>query len=152
MSVRQCAAPAIIVAALALAIFAIACGGSQAEPTAIPAATQAPQPPAPAAATEAPPATAASAPMPTEAATVAAATAAPPPTQASPATATPTALPAEPPTAEPAPSGAATVFTLGEGTVARYRVEEELASTGSSSPWAKPPTWPAASPSTPTAQ
>ena len=130
MSLYRYAVPAIIAAALTLAMFLVACGGSQAEPTAIPAATQAPQPPAPAAATEAPPATAASAPMPTEAATVVAATAAPPPTQAAPATATPTVLPAEPPTAEPAPSGAATVFTISEGTVARYRVEEELASTG----------------------
>ena len=51
-------------------------------------------------------------------------------TEAKPATETPTEAPTEPPTAEAISSGAAVVFELGEGTIARYRVEEELANTG----------------------
>ena len=128
MLVGQRATPAIIIAALALALVIIACGGDSAPPTTAPAATQAPQPPATAAATDAPPPAAATNPPPATA--TVAATAAPAATQVAQATATPTVLPAEPPTVEAAPSGAATLFTLGEGTVARYRVEEELASTG----------------------
>ena len=41
-----------------------------------------------------------------------------------------TEAPAAPPTAEPVVAGAATVFMLGEGTIARYKVEEVLANTG----------------------
>ena len=123
MSIRRYAAPAIIIAALALAILAIACGGSPAEPTAMPAATQAP---APAAVTEAPPATAASVPTAT---VMAAATAPPAATQAMAATEPPASSPTEEPAQPPAAGGLA-VFALGEGTLARYKVEEELANTG----------------------
>lgn len=126
MTFQHFAPPLVVIAALLLAAFAIACAGSQAEPTTIPAATQAP---APAAATEATPAAAANTPMPTEAVGVAA-TAAPAPTEAMAAvTEPPASSPTEEPAEQPA-AGAATIFTLGEGTIARYRVEEELANTG----------------------
>ena len=126
MTFQRFAQPLVVIAALLLAAFAIACAGSRAEPATIPAATQAP---APAAATEAPPAAAANTPMPTEAVSVAA-TAVPAPTEAmAAATEPPASSPTEEPAEQPA-AGAATVFTLGEGTIARYRVEEELANTG----------------------
>ena len=112
MTFQRFAPPLVVIAALLLAAFAIACAGSRAEPTAIPAAT-----PVPAAAADTP--------MPTEAAT-----AAPAPTEAMAAvTEPPASSPTEEPAEQPA-AGAATVFTLGEGTIARYRVEEELANTG----------------------
>ena len=123
MTFQRFAPPLAVIAALLLAAFIVACAGSQAEPTAIPAATMAP---VPAAATEAPPATAASAPTATA---MAQATAAPAPTEAMAATEPPASSPTEQPAEQPA-AGAATVFTLGEGTIARYRVEEELANTG----------------------
>lgn len=116
-----------IIATLALAMFVVACGGSQTEPTAIPAAAPAAQPPATAAATEAPPATATSL---SSATAIVATAAAPSPTRVAQATTAPTGLPSEPPTAEAMPSGAAPEFTLSEGTIARYKVEEELANTG----------------------
>ena len=125
MTFQRFAPPLAVIAALLLAAFIVACAGSQAEPTAIPAATQAP---APAAATEAPPASATNPPMPTEPASVAT-TAAPAPTEAMAATEPPASSPTEEPAEQPA-AGASTVFTLGEGTIARYRVEEELANTG----------------------
>ena len=96
---------------------------AQAPPTAAPAPTTAPAP------TQPPPITA---PVPT-----AAPAAQPAPTQAPP-TAAPAAAPAA--TTAPAPTqappaaastGGAVVFTLGEGTIARYKVEEVLARTGS---------------------
>lgn len=131
MSIPQHSIPASIMAALALAMFVIACGGSQAEPP----ATQAPQPPATIAATEPPPATVAATKAPPAATATnpppaTAASAAPMATQPVQATATPTEPPTVRPTAQPVASAAATVFTLSEETVARYRVEEELANTG----------------------
>ena len=130
MLFHRYAVPAIIVIALALAAaFVVACGGPRAEPTAMPAATQASQPSVPGAATEAPPA-AATDPPPATATVMAAATAEPAATQVEQAMAAATEPPAESPTAEAAPSGAGAVFTLSEGTIARYRVEEELANTG----------------------
>ena len=121
MLFHRYAVPAIIVIALALAAaFVVACGGPRAEPTAMPAATQASQPSVPGAAT------ATSAPAPTIAVT----TAAPAATGVEQATTAPTEPPAEPPTAPAAASDDTAVFTLSEGTVARYRVEEELANTG----------------------
>lgn len=105
-----------------MAMFIIACAGETGAPTAAPtptaellATTSAPH----GRATEV--ATIASAPTETQAAT---------PTVAVQETQVPTEAPPEPATPKPMPSDAATVFTLGEGTVARYRVEEELASTG----------------------
>ena len=115
---------AIIIAGLTLTMFAAACAGDSSEGHADEPARIA----EPAVATTAPVA-ATSAPM--AAATVAPApTVAPTPTEATVATAVPTEAPPEPATPEAAPSGEAAVFTLGEGTIARYRVEEELANTG----------------------
>ncbi len=121
----------LIVLVLSAALLAVACGG------------QAPEPPAPPAATAVPAAAATSAPgLPTEtAAPAAAATAAPPaaptaaPTMEAEATATAEPMPAAqappaPPTAEPVAADGATVFTLDDGTIARYKVEEVLANTG----------------------
>ena len=125
MTFHRLAPPLAVIAALLLAASLVACAGSSAEPTAIPAATQAPPAQAPAAA-QTPPAAAATAPAPTQPASVPA-TAAPAPTDAM---AAPTQPSAQPTTAEAVPSGAATVFTLDEGTIARYQVEEELANTG----------------------
>ncbi len=90
---------------------------AQPAPTAAPAPTQPPPTPAPTTAPAAQPAQ----PAPTQAST-AAATAAPATQPA----------PTQPPPSAPAtsPSGAVT-FTLGEGTIARYKVEEVLARTGS---------------------
>ena len=108
-----------IIAIVAMALFVIACAGEPAAPapTVEPVAATA----APAAATPASTATATSAPAPTEA--VAA-------TEALPATEAPTEAPPEPATVEAMPSGDAMVFALGEGTIARYKVEEVLANTG----------------------
>lgn len=111
---------------LVIAMAAVACAGPAAEPAASPPAA----PPATAmpAATAAPPATNTPAPPP-PANTPAPATEAPAEAAAAP-TATDTPVP---PTEAPAPadSGAGgTVFTLAEGSIARYKVEEVLASTG----------------------
>ncbi|MYC34988.1 MAG: hypothetical protein F4X64_17680 [Chloroflexi bacterium] len=115
---------AIIIAGLTLAMFAAACAGDSSEGHADETARIA-EPAvattAPIAATSAPTAAATVAPIPTEA---------PTPTEGTVATAVPTEAPPEPATPEAAPSGGAAVFTLGEGTIARYRVEEELANTG----------------------
>ncbi len=112
---------------LAATLLTVACGGPTPEPAAAPAATAPPvaSTPAPAQPTETPPAAATTAPAvaPTEA------PAAQPtmvPTEAMPATEAPAAAPTE----APVMTAGATVFTLGEGTIARYKVEEVLANTG----------------------
>ena len=108
---------------LALALFVVACGGPTPEPPVPPAATAVPAAAAtstPALPTETRPPQAAETAAPTIAPTAA-------PTVGTAATAT--AAPA-PPTAEPAGTDGATVFTLGDGTIARYKVEEVLANTG----------------------
>ena len=121
---RQPVFAAAVFALVVIAISAVACGGPAEEPAASQPA--APQPTAMAAATSAPPATNTPVPPPPtntlapRAQAPAAATTAPSPTD------TPV-----PPTETPVSSGAAgTVFTLAEGTIARYKVEEVLASTG----------------------
>lgn len=133
---------------IAIAALLIGCSGSApaAAPTAQPSPAAAPQTSAP---TPAPaPPTAAPAPTTAPAPTQAPPTTAPVPTtapaaQPSPTQAPPTAAPAVAPAATTAPapaqapaapaasSGGAVVFTLGEGTIARYKVEEVLARTGS---------------------
>ena len=127
MSIRRYTAPAIIAIALALAILAIACGGSPAEPTAMPAAAgEASRLLAPTAGAESPPSDATPAPIATA---VPAATAAPAATQAMAATEPPPSSPTEEPAEQPAAAGL-TVFTLDDAAIARYKVEEELANTG----------------------
>lgn len=123
MTLNRSTALATLIAGILLAAFLVACAGEPEVPTAAPQPTaeSVPATAAPAAATTAPEPTATDAPVPTEAMAA---------TEAMPATATPTEAPTEPPTAEAMSSGAAAVFTLGEGTIARYRVEEELANTG----------------------
>ena len=124
MTLNRSTALAILVAGVLLAAFLVACAGEPEVPTAAPQPTAeaVPATTAPAAATTAPEptATATAAPAPTEAMAA---------TEAMPATVAPTESPPEPLTAEAMASGAA-VFTLGEGSIARYRVEEELANTG----------------------
>ncbi|MCY3692355.1 MAG: YceI family protein [Chloroflexota bacterium] len=122
MTLNRSAGLATLIAGALLAAFLVACAGEPEVPTAAPQPTAESMPAtaAPAAATTAPDPTAAPAPTETLA-----------PAEATPATETPTEAPTEPPpTAEAMSSGAAAVFTLGEGTIARYRVEEELANTG----------------------
>ncbi len=123
MTLNRSTALATLIAGILLAAFLVACAGEPEVPTAAPQPTAeaVPATTAPAAATTAPEPTATAAPAPTEAMAA---------TEAMPATATPTEAPTELPTAEAMTSGAAAVFTLGEGTIARYRVEEELANTG----------------------
>ncbi len=127
-----------IVVVVLLMLLAVACAGEPATPTAppLPTAESIAATAIPATATTAAP-TATSAP-PT--ATPAGATTEPPPTEAP--TETPPSMEAppatEPPTRprpersarQPAQSSAAAVFTLGDGSVARYKVEEVLAGTG----------------------
>ena len=115
MSLHRYTVPALVIIMLALAMFVIACGGSAPEPLPLPPPV--PATAAPAAATS--PAT--MAPAPTVAPTTAPTAA---PTEVMPATESPSAPPA------PAATEGATVFTLGEGTIARYKVEEVLANTG----------------------
>ncbi len=106
---------------LAMVALAIACGSPAAEPAAVPVSATATPAPAQAAPTAGQPATATAAP----AAAGQSATAAPAPT----ATTEPTATTAPAPTptvSEPA----GFVFTLDDGSVARYKVEEVLARTG----------------------
>ena len=110
-------------ALVAAAVAAMACAGPAEEPAASQPA--APQPTAMPAATSAPPATNTPAPPPP--------TNTPAPRAQAPAEAT--APPSStdtpvPPTEAPVSSGGGTVFTLEEGTIARYMVEEVLASTG----------------------
>ena len=121
MTLNRSIGLATILVGLTLAAFVVACAGETAAPTAAPvptaetvAATMAPT------ATTSAPATAA---VPTATQAVA-------PTEAMAATEVPTETPPEPPTPEAAPSNAAAVFELGDGSIARYRVEEELANTG----------------------
>ena len=123
MTLNRSTALATLIAGVLLAAFLVACAGEPEVPTAAPQPTaeSVPATTAPAAATTAPEPTATAAPAPTQAM---------PATEAMPATATPTEAPTEPPATEAMSSGAAAVFTLGEGTIARYRVEEELANTG----------------------
>ena len=119
----------LIVLVLSAALLAVACGGQAPEPPAPPAATTVPAATvAPGVPTETRPVQAAETAAPTDAPTAR-------PTIASPSTATAmpapaTEAPPAPPTAEPAAAGGATVFTLGDGTIARYKVEEVLANTG----------------------
>ncbi len=115
----------ILTLVLAVALLTVACGGSAPEPPSVPAAPAAPAAPATSAPTETLPAAATAAPTaaPTEAPAAAATTV---PTEAMPATEAPVAAPTE----APAMMDGATVFTLGEGTIARYKVEEVLANTG----------------------
>ena len=101
----------VVLAAVALLLFAIACGSPPAEPAAAPTLATATLAPTPVPATDTP--------------TLAPATDTPIPTAAGAAVLAPTDTPV--PTA-PASGGA--VFTLGEDTVARYQVEEVLANTG----------------------
>lgn len=119
---RRALSPTILLTlltALATAALLIACSGSTpaAQPTTAPAPTQPPPTPAPTSA----PATQPAQPTPTQAPTAAPTTA-------------PAAQPAPtqpPPSAPAATTGGAVTFTLGEGTIARYKVEEVLARTGS---------------------
>ena len=114
---------ALFAVVLLTASLMVACGGPASESAAAPAVTAAPATSAPAAvaATQAPPATATTV---QTAAPAAAPTAAP--TEAMAATEVPT----ETPTEEPVAAAGQTVFTLGQGTIARYQVEEVLANTG----------------------
>jgi len=121
----------LLVLVLAAALLTVACGGQVPEPPAPPATTAVPAAAAtsaPALPTETRPPQSAETPVPTIAPTpaptvgiAATATAAPAPA---------TEAPPAPPTAEPAGTDGATVFTLREGTIARYKVEEVLANTG----------------------
>lgn len=127
MSFRRYIASAIIFVAIAPAVLALACGGEPAAP--VPTSAPAPTAEPIAAATTAPAVTAAPA-----ATRVEAATEAPTATQVPTATAAPAAT--EPPPAAtvagdpPTLSVNRIVFTVAEGTVARYKVEEVLANTG----------------------
>lgn len=120
----------LIIVPILIAVIAaiVACGGPAATP--VPAATNTP---VPATDTPVPPAaTAAPTPAPKSSPTLAATAAAMPTATAD----TPTPEPAMPtpepdtPAPEPAAGGQESVFTLGEGSVARYKVEEVLARTG----------------------
>ncbi len=114
---------------LMAAALTVACGGSAPEPP----PPAAPTTSAPVAATQVPPAAATAAP--TVAAPTAGPTTAPAaaptvaPTEAMTATVAPTEAPAQGTSGAGASVGA-TVFTLSEGTIARYKVEEVLANTG----------------------
>lgn len=132
MRLRSCRAlsPAVsptllaLLSLIAIAALLIGCSGSA--PAAAP--TAAPAQPAPATAPQT------SAPTPAQAPPTAAPapTTAPAPTQPPP-TAAPAVAPAptQAPAAPAASIGGEVVFTLGEGTIARYKVEEVLARTGS---------------------
>ena len=124
MTLNRSAGLATLIAGVLLAAFLVACAGEPEVPTSAPQPTAESMPAtaAPAVATTAPDPTATVAPTATEAMAA--------PTAAMAVTAVPTAAPTEPPTAEATASGAAAVFTLSEGSIARYRVEEELANTG----------------------
>ena len=118
--------PVAILVSLSMALLIIACGGSAPEPPAPPAATAVPA----AAATSAPSVpTETRAPQPAETAAPTVAPTAAPTAEAA-ATVEPAPVTMAPATAEPVAADGATVFDLGEGTIARYRIEEELARTG----------------------
>ena len=123
MSFRRYIASAIIFVAIAPAILALACGGEPAAPTPVPVATAEPV----AAATTAPAVT-----VPPAATGSAAATTAPTATRVPTATTAPAATepPAAPAGDPPTLSVNRIVFTIADGTVARYKVEEVLANTG----------------------
>ena len=114
------AVPVAILVSLSLVALIVACGGSTPEPAAAPAAPATPVS-ALAAETEPPQATATS--VPTTAATEA-------PTAAATEAIAATEAPTETPTEEPAAAAGQTDFMLGEGTIARYKVEEVLVNTG----------------------
>lgn len=122
---------ALLVPVLVAALLTVGCGGPSTELPAPPAPPAVPATLAPSLPTETNPPAATE----TVASTIAP-TAAPTTVSPSTATAMPTpateAPPAPPalPTAEPAAVDGATAFTLGEGTIARYKVEEVLANTG----------------------
>ncbi len=148
---RRALSPAILptlLSLIAIAALLIACSGNApaAAPTAQPAAapqtsapTQAPPPPTAAPAQPAPttaPAPTQPPPTPVPTSAPAAQPAQPTPTQAPTAAATtaPATQPAPtqpPPSAPAASTSGPAIFTLGEGTIARYKVEEVLARTGS---------------------
>ncbi len=116
---------------LALVLLVAACGGPTPEPPAPPAATAVPAAPAtsaPSLPTETRPPRSAETAVPTIAPTAAPTVGASATATAAPAPAT--EAPPAPPPAEPAGTDGATVFTLREGTIARYKVEEVLANTG----------------------
>ena len=147
---RRALSPAILptlISLIAIAALLIACSGNApaAAPTQ-PAPTTAPQTSAPTQSPPVAPPTAAPAqpapttapaptqPPPTPAPTIAPATqpTQPAPTQVPPAAAPTTApAPTQLSAAPAASTGGAVTFTLGEGTIARYKVEEVLARTGS---------------------
>ena len=116
---------------LALALLVVACGGPTPEPPAPPAATAVPAAPAtsaPSLPTETRPPQSAETSVPTIAPTTAPTVGASAAATAEPAPAAES--PPAPPMAEPAGTDGATVFTLDDGTIARYKVEEVLANTG----------------------
>ena len=115
----------LLMLVLAAALFTVACGGPSSD---LPAPPAVPATSAPALPTETRAPVAAETVAPTIAPTVA-------PTIASPSTATTepepaTVAPLAPPMSEPVATDGATVFTLADGTIARYKVEEVLANTG----------------------
>ena len=116
---------------LALVLLVVACGGPTPEPPVPPAATAVPAAPAtsaPSLPTETRPPQSAETAVPTIAPTIAPTVGASATATAMPAPAT--EAPPAPPTAEPAGTDGAMVFTLDDGTIARYKVEEVLANTG----------------------
>ena len=118
----------LLMLALAAALLTVACGGPSSDLPAPPAPPPVPATSAPAVPTETMPPAGAETTAPTVAPTAL-------PTMESAATATTAPAPATeappaPPTTEPAAAGGATVFTLADGTIARYKVEEVLANTG----------------------
>ena len=118
----------LLMLVLAATLLTVACGGPSSDLPAPPAPPAVPATSAPSLPTETRAPAAAEAAAPTIAPTAA-------PTIASSATATAAPAPATeappaPPTAEPAGTDGDTVFTLREGTIARYKVEEVLANTG----------------------
>ena len=123
MSLHRYTVPALVIIMLALAMFVIACGGSAPEPLPPPPV---PATAAPAAALTTPASPATMAPAPTVAPTTAPTAPTAAPTEAMAAT----EAPAETPTEAPAVATGQTTFTLGAGTIARYKVEEVLANTG----------------------
>ena len=118
----------LLMLVLAAALMTVACGGPSSDLPAPPAPPPVPATSAPAVPTETMPPASAETTAPTVAPTAL-------PTMESAATATTAPAPATeappaPPTAEPAGTDGATVFTLDDGTIARYKVEEVLANTG----------------------
>lgn len=118
----------LLMLVLAAALLTVACGGPSSDLPAPPAPPAVPATSAPALPTE----TRAPVAAETVALTIAP-TVAPTVGTAATATAMPapaTEAPPAPPPADPAAAGGATMFTLADGTIARYKVEEVLANTG----------------------